>query len=84
MDDRWFREVAQVFIQFDRLDLALQIAAEDIGRLNVMVRILGDSGQSTESVDKVRRRVVFLLEQECRKSDPPAWALAGLCLSLGR
>ncbi|MHC4519549.1 MAG: tetratricopeptide repeat protein [Planctomycetota bacterium] len=64
--------------QFDRPDLALQIAGEDVGRLQVMAGILESLGQSTESVDKVRHKIVTLLEQRCRVSDPPAWALAWL------
>lgn len=79
LDGRLFREIAMLLTdQSDRPDLALRIAAEDIQRLNTMVSVLETSGQSTESVEQVRRKVVTLLEQRCLKSDPPAWALAWL------
>lgn len=85
LDERRFREVALVLTdRFDRPDLALQIAAEDVGRLNVMVELLGASGQSTETMEDVRRRVALLLERECRELDPPAWALAGLAAIYAR
>lgn len=79
LDGRLFREIAMLLTdQADRPDLALQIAGEDLYRLNVMVSVLEATGQSTESVEQVRRKVVALLEQRCRESDPPAWALAWL------
>ena len=79
LDRRLFREVAMVLTdQFDRPDLALQIAGDDFGRLNVIVEILEALGENTESVEDVRRKVTSLLEQKCRESVPPAWALGGL------
>lgn len=79
LDGRMFRDVASLLTeQLDRPDLALQIAGEEIGRLNIMAGLLEVSGQSTESADEVRRKVVTLLEQRCSEPDPPAWALARL------
>ncbi len=74
-----FREVALLLTdQYGRPDLALQIAGEDIHHLSVMVGVLEATGQSTASVEETRRKVVTLLEQRCRESEPPAWALAWL------
>ena len=88
LDGRLFRDVASLLTeQFDRPDLALQIAGEAIGRLNIMAGLLEASGGSTESADEVRRKVVTLLEQRCSEPDPPAWALAwlaGICARDGR
>ena len=85
LDRRMFRDAASLLTeQFDLPDLALQIAADDIGRLSVMADLLEASGRSTESVSEVRRKVVTLLERRCREPEPPAWALAWLAVICAR
>jgi len=79
LDGRLFREIAMLLTdQSDRPDLALRIAGDDLHRLNVMVSVLEATGQSTESVEQTRRKIVALLEQRCREPNPPAWVLASL------
>jgi O-antigen ligase len=79
LDDRFFREVAlQLVGSFQRPDLALQAAGDDIGRLSVLADVLETSTARTEATDEVRQQVTALLEQKCREPGAPAWAFAWL------
>jgi tetratricopeptide (TPR) repeat protein len=79
LDDRFFREVAlQLVGPFQRPDLALEAAGDDIGRLSVLADVLEEPGVRAGAMDQVRRQVTELLEQKCREPGAPAWALAWL------
>ncbi len=88
LDGRFFREVTlQLVDHFNRPDLALQMAMDDIRRLNVLADILEASGHRTGAVDEVHKKIVALLEQESREPGAPAWVfawLAGTCKREGR
>lgn len=74
-----FAEVAyQLVHRFDQPDLALQIAGDDVGQLSVLVQTLEASDETASSAERVREKVVALLEQKCRAPDAPADALAWL------
>jgi len=88
LDGRFFREVTLQFVdQFNRPDLALQMAMDDLHRLNVLADILEASGQRTGAMDEVRKKIVVVLEQKSREPSAPAWVfawLAGTCKREGR
>jgi tetratricopeptide (TPR) repeat protein len=77
----------QLVDQFNRPDLALPMAADDIHRLNVLADILEGSGRRTGAMDEVRQKIVALLEQKSQEPSAPAWVfawLAGTCKKEGR
>ncbi len=78
LDASLFGEVAfQLVEQFGQLDLALEIAANDVDRLSILAKTLETSGKSAAATD-IRKKVVVLLEQKCREPGAPAQALAWL------
>jgi tetratricopeptide (TPR) repeat protein len=79
LDDWFFREVAlQLVGSFQRPDLALEAAGDDIGRLSVLADVLEEPAGRSQAIDPIRRQVTKLLEQKCREPGAPAWALAWL------
>jgi len=79
LDQRQFREVASQLIgQFDRPDLALDIAGEDVINLLVITDVLEASETQTAMSSEVRGRIVHLLETQCSGQTAPPRALAFL------
>ena len=72
-------EVIDVYVhQLNRPDLAVVLAADDIGRLSQVARVLSEMTTYQELADQARAEVARLLEEKCAQPDAPASALASL------
>ncbi len=79
LDWRLYREVASLLIErFDRPAMALAMAGDEVGRLNVIANLLDTTRQNSASVAQVRAKLVTLLEEKCRQPGVSAWTLAWL------
>lgn len=79
LDGGLFDEIALRLVQqFDRADLALSIAGDNVHWLGKVAKILDQSARDTELVRNVRGRLVALLEEKCRSSMVPPETLAWL------
>ena len=79
LDAGLFREVTSRLVEeFDRPDVALDMANDNVHRLSVIAGIFEASARDTELAKEVRARLVTLLERKCRGANAPAWALAWL------
>jgi len=79
LDKQWFDEVALLMIeQLDLPDTAIELAHGDINLLGRLATLLENSEEQSESADRVRQRMMELLEQQCQSADAPAHAFAYL------
>jgi tetratricopeptide (TPR) repeat protein len=79
LDGGSFREIASRLVkECNRPDVAIDMAGENIHRLNAVADILEDVAENTELVRDARGRLVALLEQKDSHSNAPAWSLAWL------
>ncbi len=79
LDGQSFSEVALRLVkECDRPDVAIDMAGDNIHRLNAIADILEDSAEDTELAKDARGRLMSLLEQKYSDSNAPAWVLAWL------
>ena len=76
LDPSRFGEIADVYIHtIDRPDLAVEMAADDIGRLFTVASLLSQETEHTELAEQARTRARQTLKAMCDKPDAPGWAL---------
>jgi tetratricopeptide (TPR) repeat protein len=79
LDGRRFRDIASLLIdEFDQPEAALDMAGEDVYRVNTIADVLETSGSNTEAVAAVRQKIVILLEQRCQNPMASASTFAWL------
>jgi len=79
LSGRLFTEVAGFYIyDLSRPDLAVDLAADNIGRLTQVANLLANLEEAKELSDQVRSRVVDLLQQRADQPDAPAGVFAAL------
>ncbi len=79
LDDRFFRGVADVYInQVSRPDMALAIAGDNVGRLRYVANIFAKTKENNDIAKKAQAKIIEFLKAKCQKARAPAWAFASL------
>ena len=79
LDYRFFKEVCDIYIsRLNRPDLAVDLAGDDIGRLNHVVNIFDDFPEHDELTDQYRLTLFELLRSRSQEPDAPAWIFASI------
>lgn len=78
LDGRFFEDVAAVYLSLNRPDLAVDLAADDIGHLNRVATLLADSKTHSDLADAARQKVFDLLREKADDPDVSPATLASL------
>ena len=79
LDGSFFVEAATFCLEkLHRPDMALQLAADETGRLSQLARLLGESDEHTELVTQIREQIFVLLKERSREADARAGVFASL------
>lgn len=76
LDERLFGDIASVLLRAGRLDLAVQLAGDEVRRLELLEKRLADREVAPGSVAEVQQRMFEVLRGICESPDAPPHALA--------
>ncbi len=78
LDSRLFFEVVDVYINIDRPDLAVAVAADNANRLSYVADHLADIQGKEELANAAKAQVNALLKEKSEQPDAPAYVFASL------